>query len=35
VSVVGAEPATATASSKRSAEARAAALLLERLGAGR
>ena len=34
VSVVGAEPATATASSKRSAEARAAALLLERLGDG-
>jgi len=35
VSVIGADPATATASSKRSAETRAAAMLLERLGDGR
>ena len=34
VSVVGADPTTATASSKRNAEAKAAATLLDRLGAG-
>ena len=34
VRVVGADPTTATASSKRNAEAKAAAMLLDRLGAG-